>query len=151
MAVDMFLKLDTIKGESTDAKHKDEIEVLSFSWGVSKSLEPGIKGAPRIADFHIVKNVDSASPLLFEAVCGTGPVGDAVFTVRKAGGDQLEFLKITFKDVIITSVAPAGSTGTDSVPMDQVSLQFDMAKMEVTRQDATGKPVATIVGACASG
>ncbi len=145
MAVDMFLKIETIDGESSDSKHKNEIEVLSFSWGVSRGQQ---LGQPRVADFQIVKTLDTASPLLYEAVCRADRIREATFTARKAGGAQQEYLKIKFTDVIITSIAPAGSTGGDALPMDQVSLQFGTAEMVVSRLDEKGQVTAIVAGAC---
>jgi type VI secretion system secreted protein Hcp len=113
MAFDSFLKLDGIKGESQDSKHKGEIDILSFSFGASQS---GIQatgggggaGKVQIHDIHFSKKVDASSPLLF-LNCATGAhLKEATLVVRKAGGQQLEFLKIKLTDVLISSVKPHG-------------------------------------------
>ena len=110
MAVSIFAKIGTIKGESHDAKHKDEIEVLSWAWGVSQSgaLAPGGGGGSGKAsfqDFTFTHHVDKASPLLMKA-CATGKhIKEATITVRKAGKGQQEFLVIKMTDVLVTSVA----------------------------------------------
>ena len=97
MATDIFARLGDIKGESLDAKHKDEIEVLSYSWGVTNAGSPspgggGGAGKPTFQDLAIVHNVDKASPKLLEA-CATGAhLKDATITHRKSGKGQQEFL-----------------------------------------------------------
>jgi type VI secretion system secreted protein Hcp len=143
MAVDYFLKLTGIEGESQDSKHKGEIEVLSWSWGVSQTgthAAGGGGGAGKVAfnDFSIVKLVDMASPKLMQACCTGQHLPDASFTGRKAGGDQFEYLKIKLTDVLISSVQP-GSSG-DQVPIEQVSFSFGSSMITVYAQDATGKP-----------
>jgi type VI secretion system secreted protein Hcp len=135
MAFDAFLKIDGIPGESNDSKHKDEIEVLSFSFGISRQNE---RGRPSIADFSIVKTVDTASPLLFDAACQGDSIKSALFTARKAGEKQQEFIKITFEEVIISSVQHSGAPGTDGVPMESVSLDFRSLEMEVFKQKEDG-------------
>ncbi len=132
---DYFLKIDGVDGESTDDKHKKEIELESFSWGETNSGTAGHgggAGAGKVApqDFHIVKRVDKASPKLFIA-CATGEhFAKAVLIVRKAGKEQQEYLKLTFEDLIVSSYQLGGAASSDVVPMDQVSLNF--AKLEVS-------------------
>src|SRR4030095_5256432 len=105
MATDIFAKIGDIKGESADAKHKDEIEVLSFSWGVANSggLEIGSGASAGKATFQgltIGHNIDKATPKLLEA-CATGThLKDATITHRKAGKGQQEFLIVKMNDVI---------------------------------------------------
>ena len=95
MASDIFAKIGDIKGESLDAKHKDEIEVLSFSWGVTNPVPrlpvvAGVQGKATFQDLSIVHNIDKASPLLLKA-CATGThLKDATITHRKAGKGQQE-------------------------------------------------------------
>src|SRR6266480_5272537 len=116
MAFDAFLKLDGIKGESQDYKHKGEIEVLSFSWGTAHSApleQHGIGmghglGQAKIEDFSIVKKVDSSTPLLFLYCVNGTHIKEVNFIVRKAGGEQLEYLKIKFTTVLISGYKPHG-------------------------------------------
>src|SRR6185503_5261492 len=100
MAVDMFIKIGDIKGESVDDKHKGEIDVLSWSWGASQTGSAGIGGGGgagkvQIQDLTITKYIDKASPTLFTMCCSGKHLGTANLTVRKAGGTALEYLKIT--------------------------------------------------------
>jgi len=139
----MFLKLGDIKGESTDDKHKDEIEVLSFSFGISQTIAAGGGGATgkvSMQDFRIVKNVDTASPDLFDAVCSGKHIQEGVFTVRRAGHkESADFYKVQFENVLISSVGPGGNAN-DGAPMEQVSLNFASVKVEARRLDASGRP-----------
>jgi len=140
MAFDAFAKIGDIKGESLDDKHKDWIEVLSFSAGITRRSQGG---RPNIEDFKIVKKMDAASPLIFDAACEGDSVGNATFVARKAGKGQQEFLVIKMSDVIITSVQTSGSAGDDR-PADQVNMAF--AKVEYsffpqTREGALDAPI----------
>ena len=113
MATDIFAKIGDIKGESLDVKHKDEIEVLSFSWGVSNTGSTGSGGGGATGkavfqDLQIVHGVDNATPALLKA-CATGQhIKDATITHRKAGKGQQEFLIITLNDVTIAAVSHTG-------------------------------------------
>src|SRR5580765_4471041 len=116
MAADTFAKLGDIKGESLDDKHKDEIEVLSYSFGVSNagSMSFGGGGGEGKATFHdlsFTHKVDKASPVLMQA-CATGAhLKDGTITVRKSGKGQQEFLIIKMNDIIITSVTHGAGGG----------------------------------------
>jgi type VI secretion system secreted protein Hcp len=141
MAADTFAKLGDIKGESLDDKHKDEIEVLSFSWGVSNagSMGYGSGGGEGKASFHdlsFTHKIDKASPVLMQA-CATGVhLKDGTITVRKAGKGQQEFLVIKMNDVIITSVTH-GSAGSDGAS-ENVSIAFAKVAVEYKPQKADG-------------
>jgi len=141
MAADTFAKLGDIKGESLDDKHKDEIEVLSFSWGVSNagSMGYGSGGGEGKATFHdlsFTHKIDKASPVLMQA-CATGVhLKDGTITVRKAGKGQQEFLVIKMNDVIITSVTH-GSAGGDGAS-ENVSIAFAKVAVEYKPQKADG-------------
>jgi type VI secretion system secreted protein Hcp len=131
--VDYFLKIDGIPGESRDAKHKDEIELESFSWGESNAGSPatggggGGAGKVQMEDLHVVMKFNKASPLLLLA-CATGQhLKQAILTARKAGKAQLEFLVFKFTDLLVSSYRTSGHT--DVVPMDEVA--FDFARIEV--------------------
>ena len=142
MAADIFAKIGDIKGESLDSKHKDEVEVLSWSWGVSQSgtLQSGVgvgAGKANFNDFNFTHHVDKASPVLLKA-CATGEhIKEATFTVRKAGKGQQEFLIIKMNDVLITSVNPSGSA--DAVALaESVAMQFAKVHLEYKPRTADG-------------
>ena len=140
MASDIFAKLGDIKGESIDDKHKDEIEVVSFSWGVtnSGSMASGTGGGEGKASFHdltIVHNIDKASPVLLQT-CATGVhLKEATITHRKAGKGQQEFMIVKLNDVIVTSVTHAGNGDGHS---ENVNLAFAKVNVEYKPQKADG-------------
>ena len=140
MASDIFAKIGDIKGESLDDKHKDEVEVLSWSWGVSNSGSLGGSrraGKTSFNDFSFTHHIDKASPVLLKA-CATGQhIKQATITTRKAGKQQHEFLIIKMSDVIITSVAPSGSGGEGAVA-ENVVLRFAKVDLEYKPQKADG-------------
>jgi type VI secretion system secreted protein Hcp len=142
--VDYFLKVDGIDGESTDEKHKNEIDVSSFNFGASQSgagAFAGGHGTGKVSmqDFHFVTKVNKASPKLMLSCALGDHIKKAVLTVRKAGGGQQEYYKVTMSDVIISSYQNGGSAGGDSVPTDQVSLNYSKMEIEYKPQGADGK------------
>lgn len=142
-AVDFFLKLDGIDGESTDDKHKGEIDIESFSWGVSQmgahgSGGGGGAGKAVFQDVHFTTKVGKASPKLMLA-CATGQhIKKATLTVRKAGGTQEEYYKVTLSDLLVSSYQSGGHSGGDVIPTDQFSLNFSKIEIEYKEQKADG-------------
>jgi type VI secretion system secreted protein Hcp len=142
-AVDYFLKIDGIDGESSKNKHENEIELESWSWGESQSgtaAHGGGGGAGKVAmqDFHFVMKVSKASPKLMLA-CATGEhIKKAVLTARKAGKEQQEYLKVTLSDLLVSSYQTGGSGHGDVVPTDQVSLNFSKIEVVYKEQKADG-------------
>lgn len=150
-AVDYFLKLQGIDGESTDSKHKAEIDIESWSWGATQSGAHGFGGGGgagkvQMQDFHFTMRVNKASPKLMLA-CATGEhIKEAILTCRKAGKEQQEYLKIKFSDLLVSSYQTGGSAG-DVIPMDQISLNFSKIELEYKEQ----KPDGTLGGATKAG
>jgi type VI secretion system secreted protein Hcp len=142
MAVDYFLKIETIEGEATDDKHKSEIDVMSWSWGETQSgtaAAGGGGGAGKVSmqDFHFVMRVNKASPKLFIA-CATGThIPKATLTCRKAGAEQQEYMIWVFSDLMVSSYQTGGSEG-DVIPVDQISLNFSKVEYEYKPQKADG-------------
>jgi type VI secretion system secreted protein Hcp len=141
MAADIFAKIGDIKGESLDDKHKDEIEVLSISWGVSNSGSMasgsgGGEGKASFQDLSFTHNVDKASPVLMQA-CATGThMKDATITHRKAGKGQQEYLIVKMNDVIVTAVTNGGGGSGDL--SENVSIAFAKVSLEYKPQKADG-------------
>ena len=139
---DMFLKIDGIDGESTDSSHKSEIELLSFAYGANQPGSAGHGGGSgvgkvQVQDFVFSKYFDKASPKLFEA-CATGKhTPKVVLTCRKAGGSQQEYLKITFSEVLVSSIQNSGSGGS-TLPTESVTLNFSKIEIEYKPQDDKG-------------
>jgi type VI secretion system secreted protein Hcp len=142
MASDIFAKIGTIQGESTDSKHKNEIDVLVWSWGVAQSGSMaygggGGAGKASFNDLNFTHHVDKATPLLMKA-CATGThIPAATITVRKAGKDQQEYLVVKMTDVLITSVALSVAEGAASTA-ENVGLQFAKVDLEYKPQKADG-------------
>ena len=141
MAVDYFLKLDGIEGESADKAHAKEIELLSFGWGVSQA-GAGAHGGRGVGkaifqEFVFGARVSKASPKLFLASASGQHVKSAVLTCRRSGGAQLEFLKIKLSDVLVSSYQVGGSFPEE--PLDQVSLTFARIDVEYTPSSQRGK------------
>jgi type VI secretion system secreted protein Hcp len=140
MAVDVFLKLGDIKGESKDSAHAGEIDVLSWSWGVSQtgSMSAGGGGGAGKANFNdlsFMHSLDKSSPVLMKA-CATGEhIKDGVLVSRKAGKGQQEYLIVKMTDILVTSVQPSGSS---EHPMESVSMQFAKVDLEYKPQKQDG-------------
>ena len=141
MASDIFAKLGDIKGESLDDKHKDEIEVLSFSWGVTNPAGGpsafGVGGGrASFQDLTIVHKIDKATPNLLRA-CATGThLKDATITHRKAGKEQHEYLVVKMDDIVITGVSHGGSNEVGA--SESVTLSFAKVQVEYRPQKPDG-------------
>ena len=147
-AVDAFLKLDGIKGESKDDKHKEEIDVLGWSWGLSQTGTfggggGGGAGKVSVHDISVTKRMDKSSPELQLRVCNGEHITEAVLVVRKAGTDPLEYFKVTLNDIIISSYSTGGSGG-DVILHENISLNFAKFKIEYVEQDEKGKGKAPV-------
>ena len=142
MAADTFLKIDGIEGESLDSTHKGEIEVLSWSFGATQngisSVGTGAgAGKVNLQDFHFTVQASKASPKLFE-LCATGThIKTAILTNRKAGGEQGEFLKHTFSDILVSSFQTGGHQDGGN-PQEQISFNFTKVEVEYKEQKADG-------------
>ena len=141
MAVDMFMKIKGVDGESEDAKHEKSIDVLAWSWGMSQSGTThsgggGGSGKVSVQDLSFTKWVDKSSTVLMMAACKGTHYDEALLTVRKAGDTPLEYIKIKMSEVIVTSVSTGGSGGEDRLT-ENVTLNF--AKFEVAYQAQSAK------------
>jgi len=143
MAFDAFMKIDDLKGDSLDAKHPGEIQVLSWSWGMSQSGSThqgpgGGSGKVNVQDLSFTKYIDDATPNLLKFCCSGNHFKQALLSVRKAGGkDAVDYLKITLKDIIISAVSTGGSGGEDRIT-EHVTLNFGKFDVTYTPQTATG-------------
>jgi type VI secretion system secreted protein Hcp len=142
-ASDMFLKLGNVKGESTDQKHKGEIDVLAWSWGQSTGDAQTKKGrvpAACIQDLALTKFVDSASPALIMMGVTGQVVPEAVLTVRKTGqdGQGQDYFTLRLTNVTVPAYQTGGSTGDNNNLSESVVLRFDSLQGEYRAQDAKG-------------
>lgn len=135
-----YLKIDTIPGESTDAKHKDWIEVLSFSFGVTRNR----RGRAEVQDFSFTHHIDRATPLLFDAACQAEPISTATFVATR-GGEGLEYFKYRMEETFITSVSPGGA---GDMPMEQISMSFAKVDIEYQAQRPDGSPGEIVKSTC---
>jgi type VI secretion system secreted protein Hcp len=142
LALDIFAKIGAIKGESTDVKHKSEIDVLSWSWGVTQSgsetrIGGGGAGKASFHDFNFTHHIDKASPLLMKS-CATGAhIPEAVIAVRKAGMGQQDYLIIKMNDVLITGMAMSVA-GEEPATAENVTLQAAKVDLEYRAQKPDG-------------
>lgn len=147
MAFDAFLKIDTVPGESTDDKHSEWIECLSYSHGVSQPgtiLSGGAQGAERSVheDFTVVKSLDKASPKLNLACCNGEHISELKLELTSASGDKQKYMVYVMTDCIVSSVRPQGNTqGSETVPLEEVSFNYGKIQWTYTETDSqTGAP-----------
>jgi type VI secretion system secreted protein Hcp len=149
MAIDYFLKIEGIPGESLDAKHKGEIDVESWSWGEANPVPPGgggsggAAGKVQMQDFNFTTRFSTASPNLMLACASGKHLKSAVLTARKAGKGQQEFLTFSLSDVLVSAYQTGGFEG-EVVPGDSVSLNFSKIQVEYKQQNPDGSLGASI-------
>ncbi|HMF55829.1 MAG TPA: type VI secretion system tube protein Hcp [Pyrinomonadaceae bacterium] len=142
-AVDMFLKLDGVKGESADNKHKDEIHIESFSWGMNQMGTHGAGGGGgagkvSVHDISVTKLLDKSSPTLMLFCCNGKHIKEGLITVRKAGENPVEYLKIKLTDILISGVQEAGHGS--ALLSENLTLNFAKFRVEYQMQGSDGKP-----------
>ncbi|HYZ23931.1 MAG TPA: type VI secretion system tube protein Hcp [Rhodopila sp.] len=150
MAVDMFMKIDGVTGEAKDKAHSGEIDVLSWQWGMTQSGSRHIgggggSGKVNVSDLNFVKYVDKSSTDLMLFCCNGKHIPKAQLTVRKAGENPVEYLKIKMSDCLIGAVHGGGSTGDDR-HVETITLNFAKVEVEYTPQkdDGTGDAPTTM-------
>lgn len=148
MAQDIFLKLTGIRGESQDAAHPDEIEVLAWDWSAEQLLTArsgtgGTGGKCTANDLTIEHYVDRASPTLMLHCLKGSHIENAVLVARKAGGMPLEYLKITLDDVLITRINSVANLNMVR-PREEVQLSFARIRQEYVVQSAQGSSCGTV-------
>jgi type VI secretion system secreted protein Hcp len=142
MAVDIFLKLGSVQGESLDSVHRNEIDVLAWSWGMSQSGTMhlgtgGGGGKVSVQDLSITKYTDKATPNIVTACCTGAHYPTATLTVRKAGKTPLEYYVIVMTNVLVTNYATGGS-GTEDRFTETVALNFEQFDVKYQPQGETG-------------
>ncbi len=148
MAVDMFMKIDDVKGESADSSHGGEIDIVSWSWANAQTGNSQIGGGTGggkaiVQDLTFVMNFEKSAPVLL-GMCLTGkPFQQAQLTMRKAGGNPLEYVKVVMKTGLISNVAFGGSKDSDHQTVT-VSLNFSALELHYTPQAADGSGQAEI-------
>ena len=145
MAVDFYLKLDGITGEATDSNHKDEIQLLSFSWGgsqVTSVAGTGGSGAGKVdlSDLSIMKHLDKSSSQVFKAMISGTHIKTGTLTAVKAGANGKPFLKLSLEELFVTSLQTSASS---EVPTESVSFSYNKIKYEYWTQNDQGVLTAT--------
>ncbi|HTW79794.1 MAG TPA: type VI secretion system tube protein Hcp [Terracidiphilus sp.] len=140
MAVDYFLKLDGIQGESQDEKHKNEIQVLSWSWGaanVSSVSGTGGSGAGKVdmSDVSMMLNFDKSTPKFFKSICAGTHIASGELSAIKAGGNGKAYLKVDFKEIFVTGLQMSAA---GEVPAVSLSFTYDEIKIDYSAQDEKG-------------
>nr|WP_288106718.1 type VI secretion system tube protein Hcp [Limnobacter sp.] len=140
----MFLRIKGVEGESVDKVHAKEIDISSWSWGMSQSgtthvARGGGAGKVSVQDVTITKLVDKATPNLIKACCNGKHFEEAVITVRKAGEKPLEYIILTMKDVLVTNVSEGGSGGEDRLS-ESITLNFAEFSYVYVPQKRDGGP-----------
>jgi type VI secretion system secreted protein Hcp len=146
---DYFLKMDGIEGGATAEGHKNEIDVLSWSFGVTQPGSSGYAGTGagvgkgQFHDLTITKYLDKASPKLMNACAGGEHKANVVLTCRRAGGTQQNYYQLKLSQVLVSSYQVSGGGG-DSLPIESLSLNF--AKLECTYwgQDEKGSQTGSV-------
>jgi type VI secretion system secreted protein Hcp len=145
MAVDYFLKLDGIEGESNDDKFKNQIQILSFSWGasnVSSVAGTGGSGAGKVdlADFSIMSYFDKSTPKLFKSICAGTHIKTGTMSAVKAGTDGKAYLKVDFDELFITGLQISASS---EIPSISISFSYNKIKIDYSTQNEQGQVVST--------
>ena len=154
MPFDTFLKIEGVDGESTDAKHKGEIEILSFSWGVSQAITGTVSSSGTFSGQRcdmtavtIVKQLDKSSPKLAQACAAGEHFKGATLTLCRAAGDKQPYMKYKLSDVLLESVRTGGSTqGEGGVPTEEVGLRYAKIELEYTVVGTDGKAAGNVAG-----
>ncbi len=140
MAFDLFLKIDGLPGESTDDKHKDWIELLSFSMGISHPATAGSTGAaaaarPAFNDFLVVKAQDKTSPKLALGCASGYRTKEIKLELCRASGDKFKFMEYKMSDCAVSSWKPGGSAkGADSKPVEEVTFSYNKIEYTYSQQ-----------------
>jgi type VI secretion system secreted protein Hcp len=146
-AGDMFLSVNgarhgQINGEAHDDKHKNEIEVLGWSWGMQGKASLGGGGATgkaTIRELRITKRVDKASTALMSAVRTNEAIKEAILTVRKVGKTPLEYFKVKIEDGRVISIdIEAADDSANPVLIEKVTFSFNKISIEYTPQGPDG-------------
>jgi type VI secretion system secreted protein Hcp len=154
MAFQAYCKIDGVQGESSDDKHSEWIEILSYDHGIDQptsatasSAGGGTTGRCEHRDYSIVKYIDRASPKLYE-LCSSGKhINEVTIEFIRSSGDKLKYLEVKMEKVVISSVHPGGSKNAESFPTEAVSFNYGTIKWVYTQQKRDdGSPGGNVTG-----
>ncbi|HVT98590.1 MAG TPA: type VI secretion system tube protein Hcp [Acidobacteriaceae bacterium] len=145
MAVDYFLKLDGIQGESQESGHKDEVQIMSWSWGatqVSSVAGTGGSGAGKasLSDFTIMANFDKSTPKFFKSICAGTHIKTGTMNAIKSGAEGKPYLKVDFKELFVSSLQISASS---EIPTVSVSFTYNEIKIDYSTQNEQGNLAST--------
>lgn len=151
MALDAFIKIEGIPGDSLDEQHKDWIEVSGYSFGAKQSISSTASsaggasaGGADVAEFTFTKRLDRASSKLFEASCAGNHLKGVTLSLNRAGGEKLKYFEIKLEEVLISNFTHTGDSGE---PLEKVRLNFGRIKTIYTHQNrANGQAAGNICG-----
>ncbi|MEQ3695880.1 MAG: type VI secretion system tube protein Hcp [Pseudomonadales bacterium] len=150
-AVDMFIKIGDVEGESQHADHRGAIDVLAWSWGVSSEGQRNNRGGACVDGLSLTKWIDKASGELMMSVVANQSFPEATLTITRQGERPIDYLTITLRNVSVSSVSTGGSSGQDRLT-ESVTLNFEVAEWVYTEQRPDGRPgsssTSTIYGNC---
>lgn len=144
MAFDAFLQFEPeVPGEATAKGFEGAIEILSFSFGASNSINPigggSGSGKAHMSEFNVMKKTDIASATFFQNCCKGKHFDKATVSFRKAGGEQVVYLTYEFEKVFVTAIQWSGSTGGDDVPTESASFAFKKVTITYSSQSDAGE------------
>ncbi len=130
MASNMYIKIDKVKGEAEDEKHKEWIEILSWSHGFSQPASPvrtstgSTLERANHSDISITKYIDSATKELLKACWSGLQFEKADIECFRADGDNepIKYLMITLEDIIVSNYSLSGGGG--GIPVENISLAY---------------------------
>lgn len=145
MAVDYFLKLDQIQGESKVEGHQNEIQIMSWSWGasqVSSVSGSGGSGAGKanLSEFTVMADFDKATPKFFKTICAGTHIKTGTMSAIKAGANNKPYLKVDFKELFVTSLQISASS---EIPTVSVSFSYNEIKIDYSEQNEQGNLTST--------
>ncbi|MBI4203004.1 MAG: type VI secretion system tube protein Hcp [Chloroflexi bacterium] len=154
MAFDAFIKIGSIPGESTDQlKHKDWINILSYSFGVTQpssavsSSAAGTAERASFSNFTVVKSLDKSTPLLMLACASGEHIPEVTIQFQKTDGAQQQYLEYKMTDVIISSVRPGGNAkGGETLPLEEISFNFSKIEWKYSPQSSDGTLGSAVAG-----
>jgi type VI secretion system secreted protein Hcp len=145
MAIDVYLQIDGIKGESQDDKHKDWIECASVNFGITQPRSASASTAgghtaerAELEDITFSKMADLSSPILLQHCAMGKTIPKAKFEFMRADGNgtPVKYFEIELENVLVGAIHPGIEAG--SILGEHVSLKFSKVKWKYTQQKISG-------------
>jgi len=146
-----FLKIDGITGDSADARHRGEIELVTWSLGMTTPVASAVgsgastsSGRPDFQPLRVTQRLDRAVPALLQTAASGRHVPSAILTCRRPGREAADYLKITLQDVLVSGVRLGDSA--DAPPSAEVTLAYGRISIEYRQQMPDGSLAPASVG-----